>query len=242
MAKKRNANREQLQDILLGIGAGLRAYDPENMFAGAGAAMMATSASQREREDRRESRAEKVEDMDRAEREQMRREVVSQEEQMRRESQSAEEFDRRLKATEEAKIREEQRQLAEMQRERGRYAFLGVNTLAGNRIDPQMLQDMARDLGAETLTTVGSQPPSGWSKDDLFESMVGSELRGKLSNTDLIDSGIASVDNAIARRSRRKPRRRVMATDPNTGESFFAEEDEDQKTPLYGDGGRDYAK
>lgn len=100
---------------------------------------------------------------------------------------------------------------------------MGVRTLGGNVIPPQMLKGIANDLGAPNLT-IDSPLPAGWR------------------NTDLIESGIASLDNAIAGRSRRKPRRRVMARDPMTGESFFAVEDEDQKTPLFGDRGRDYAE
>jgi hypothetical protein len=154
----------------------------------------------------------------------MRREGVSREEQMRRESQSAEEFDRRLKATEEAKIREEQRQFAEMQRERERLAAQGVTTLSGNRIPARFVQGIAHDLNPTGTLTIDSQPPARWSNSDLFES------------------GIAAVDKAIAGRSLRKPRRRVMARDPMSGESFIAVEDEDQKTPLFGDRGRDYAE
>jgi hypothetical protein len=39
-----------MEDISAGIGAGLQAYDPNNIFAGAGAAMSASAASRRSRE------------------------------------------------------------------------------------------------------------------------------------------------------------------------------------------------
>jgi len=44
-------SNEQSNDVLAGIGAGLQAYDPNNMFAGAGAAISANTASRVKRED-----------------------------------------------------------------------------------------------------------------------------------------------------------------------------------------------
>jgi hypothetical protein len=44
-------SNEQSNDVLAGIGAGLQAYDPNNMFAGAGAAISANTASRVNREE-----------------------------------------------------------------------------------------------------------------------------------------------------------------------------------------------
>jgi hypothetical protein len=44
-------SNEQSNDVLAGIGAGLQSYDPNNMFAGAGAAISANTASRVKRED-----------------------------------------------------------------------------------------------------------------------------------------------------------------------------------------------
>ena len=43
-------SNEQNNDVLAGIGAGLQSYDPNNMFAGAGAAISANTASRVKRE------------------------------------------------------------------------------------------------------------------------------------------------------------------------------------------------
>jgi len=44
-------SNEQSNDVLAGIGAGLQSYDPNNMFAGAGAAISANTASRVKREE-----------------------------------------------------------------------------------------------------------------------------------------------------------------------------------------------
>lgn len=44
-------SNEQSNDVLAGIGAGLQSYNPNNMFAGAGAAISANTASRVKRED-----------------------------------------------------------------------------------------------------------------------------------------------------------------------------------------------
>ena len=44
-------SNEQNNDVLAGIGAGLQSYDPNNMFAGAGAAISANTASRVKREE-----------------------------------------------------------------------------------------------------------------------------------------------------------------------------------------------
>lgn len=55
-------DRDQLRDIGLGIGAGFQSYDPNNPFAGAGAALSATLGSGIIREERKRERQNKIED------------------------------------------------------------------------------------------------------------------------------------------------------------------------------------
>lgn len=55
-------DRDQLRDIGLGIGAGFQSYDPNNPFAGAGAALSTTLGSSMVREERKRERQNKIED------------------------------------------------------------------------------------------------------------------------------------------------------------------------------------
>lgn len=67
MAKKKTIfdNPEALRDIARGIGAGFQAYDPNNPFAGMGAALSATVGSAEERIRRKEDRAAEQSEYDR---------------------------------------------------------------------------------------------------------------------------------------------------------------------------------
>lgn len=72
-------SRDQLRDIGLGIGRGFQAYDPNNPFAGMGAALEASLASGMTREMRAEDRKQRLEDLVLAESLQLGRERRSEE-------------------------------------------------------------------------------------------------------------------------------------------------------------------
>lgn len=59
------ASNPQMNDFLRGLGAGLSSYDPNNMFAGAGAAISASTASRQEREFRDKSVQDEIAEFDR---------------------------------------------------------------------------------------------------------------------------------------------------------------------------------
>jgi hypothetical protein len=81
--------RERLQAIGLGIGRGFQSYDPNNPFAGAGAAMEATIGAEMIVDQRRKDRRERFEDL-----EIIRKEKLDAE--RRAEEASIREFDRRI--------------------------------------------------------------------------------------------------------------------------------------------------
>jgi hypothetical protein len=59
------ANNPQMNDFLRGLGAGLSSYNPNNMFAGAGAAISASTESRQEREARDKSVEDQIAEFDR---------------------------------------------------------------------------------------------------------------------------------------------------------------------------------
>jgi hypothetical protein len=233
MAKKKSLieDPESLRNILMGIGAGLRSYDPNNPFAGAGAAMLATTQAAMSREEREEARRQRLEDLDIAERKQIAAEARAEERDIRGESRTEAAFGKRLeaglktKATERQQIRDEERAEREWQNDiaqgMGVYGlFGGYNPSNKSRVNPKFKLDFADEFGG---VTSGAKPPASWSDNDLM------------------DEAIRSIDEGIAARQTPTRKRRVRARDPLTGGMFFAIEDADQTTPLYGEKGRDYA-
>lgn len=91
--------RERMQAIGLGIGRGFQSYDPNNPFAGAGAAMEATIGAQMGFEARDRSRQERIDDLAAVEKKQIEAEKRAKEMQI--------DSERRAEA---AKIRSEERQ------------------------------------------------------------------------------------------------------------------------------------
>jgi len=75
--------RERLQAIGMGIGRGFQTYDPNNPFAGAGAAMEATIGTEMAAEAQRRQRSERMEDLAAIERKQIGAEKRSEERQIR---------------------------------------------------------------------------------------------------------------------------------------------------------------
>lgn len=67
-------DKDTLRDIALGISAGFQSYDPNNPFAGAGAALGATVGSSMLRDERARTRRERLEDFAMSEKSQIERE------------------------------------------------------------------------------------------------------------------------------------------------------------------------
>lgn len=89
--------RERMQAIGLGIGRGFQSYDPNNPFAGAGAAMEATIGAEmgldrqeQERQDQRRARRERLDDLAAIEEKQIRAETREEERQIRSEERQRE--------------------------------------------------------------------------------------------------------------------------------------------------------
>lgn len=230
MAKKKSFidDPESLRNIAIGLGAGLRSYDPNNPFAGAGAAILATTQAAMSREEREEARRQRLEDLDIAERKQIAAEARAEERDIRGEGRAEAAFGKRLeaglktKATERQQIRDEERAEREWQNDiaqgMGVYGlFGGYNPSNKSRINPKFKLDFADAFGG---VTAGAKPPASWSDNDLM------------------DEAIRTIDEGISKRQTPTKKRRVMARDPMTGQSFFAIEDADQATPLFGERGK----
>lgn len=236
MAKRRKSDptTDRMRDIALGIGRGLQSYDPNNPLAGMGAAFSTTVASAAAREEResdialreeerQEERRWRLEDIESAEKSQIEKE--------RRDAEEAKarvDYAFKLKKQERADIQSEAEDAAERERKRMKEIYGGqrVHTIDGKTreaINPKMKFDLREAMGGAGLS-VGANPPSTWS------------------DYDLIGAAMESIDRGVAGRAERKPRKRVKATDPQTGKTFYAIEDDDQATPLYGPGGRNYAE
>ena len=233
MAKKKSFidDPESLRNIAIGLGAGLRSYDPNNPFAGAGAAMLATTQAAMSRAERDQARRERLEDIELAERKQIAKEKRDEQSKIREEERTEAAFGRRLEAGLSAKEKERKQLREEEEAERQRTIdiaqgmgvhglFGGYNPSNNSRVNPKFKLDFADEFGG---VTSGAKPPASWSDNDLM------------------DEAIRSIDEGISARQTPTKKRRVRARDPLTGGMFFAIEDADQTTPLYGEKGRDYA-
>jgi len=82
--------RERMQAIGLGIGRGFQSYDPNNPFAGAGAAMEATIGAEMGLEQQRKARSDRQQDLADIEDKQIRAEVRAEQQQIRAEERQRE--------------------------------------------------------------------------------------------------------------------------------------------------------
>lgn len=233
--------RDRLRDIALGIGRGFQSYDPNNPFAGAGAALEATVGSQLARELRKEQREQREKDL--AEIDRRQRDAEARAEQR--------EKDREARADE----RESERQRREDERTREQREF--QREMIGERIEAeketirwkaefdreQEEKERKRQSEMQAAIIDYGQNTSRARADrsymqDIATVMIGDLPRAKGNSPMPLfrynDRPVSTPED--------KPRKRTrgMMRGPD-GRMIKAIEDPDQDTPLFGEGGRDYA-
>jgi hypothetical protein len=216
---------KDMEDILFGVGQGMSTSE-SGFVRGFGTAMAAAAGQKIRKRDKEEARAEREKEIADLEARQISSEIRAEGRQIAAEERAASARAQNLSDVMKAKKQERADIRAEEEEDRLRYIGQGVNTIGGKyspgRVSPEFKFSMSKALGSEGLS-IGGKPPSGWSDDDLFSEIAAG-----------MDSGSAEIPSG-------KRKRRVMARDPDTGQNFFAIEDVDQETPLFGDRGRNYA-
>lgn len=163
MAKKGtsilNLTPEQLKDIGVGIGAGFQSYDPNNPFAGAGAALSATLGVGMVREERRRQRQEKLEDVAAAKEMQIAKEQRDEEADVRAVRRRGDEAIRVQDEKRKADLAEEQR-LRDMMRGMP-FRTLGGETRMSNE-QREAMNSFMRDFSQELpdVPRLGGSAPS----------------------------------------------------------------------------------
>jgi hypothetical protein len=223
--------RERLQAIGMGIGRGFQAYDPNNPFAGAGAAMEATIGTEMAFDAQRRQRSERLEDLAEIERKQLRAEERAEKSQLESERRAEEgrerAADRQMKRT--LELQQKQREA-----ERDWYASMdvvgidrGLNTRDRNKkaaTNKAFSEWFAGAMGGGAPRFSGKAPINPYE-----ETVPEFESRGIRRG-----SGYSMPQDKPQSRARG-----MMRT--QDGRMVKAIEDKDQDTPLFGEGGRDYA-
>jgi hypothetical protein len=153
---------------MLGIGAGLKAYDPKNMFAGAGAAMQTTAAAGLADMNTSDDETRKISSENRAR-------LRDLEDQTTLIRQKIEEEDRRDKRTQDTEIRTDKRNRSnaefaaelpwKMERERNaKYGTIGNAVTSPGTKGPQTNQWLA-----DLLANMGIEPHGGGSPADPYD-------------------------------------------------------------------------
>lgn len=155
-------SRDQLRDIGLGIGRGFQAYDPNNPFAGAGAALEATLASGMTRDMRAEERKQRLDDLDRAEKALAEREKQAEQSMKDRESRMEAMRIREREAESKQRLSEEQtlfeRQQSREKESRGQFRAIDEATKQKPVEESGWTQDWWKTLGKFVETASGKSP------------------------------------------------------------------------------------
>jgi TolA-binding protein len=156
-------SRDQLRDIGLGIGRGFQAYDPNNPFAGAGAALEATIASGMTRDMRAEERKQRLEDLDRAEKALAEREERAEQSMKDREGRIEAMRERERKAESEQQLETEEtvykRQQAREKESRGQFKSIADAMRDSKPVsESPWQQGWWKTLGKYVETTSGRSP------------------------------------------------------------------------------------
>lgn len=245
-----NANfftRDRLRDIALGIGRGFQSYDPNNPLASTGAALEATIGSQLSRELREEARAQRKDDLDEIERRQREAEERAQEREEQRESKAESrerererKADERMQRAEETadRIRKEaqdwqvQTENRRIDAEKERYEWVQKQEEAKEARERERRKNMQGAIvsyGAES-----SRDRSDREFNQYFASLFGGGLPRAKGRSPRSPYPVSTPEDKPSKRTRGMMRRQ-------DGQIVKAIEDIDQDTPLFGEGGRDYA-
>lgn len=216
--------RERMQAIGLGIGRGFQSYDPKNPFAGAGAAMEATIGAEK-------TRSERLADLDAIRKEKLDAERRAEEAVIRQDERTLKQARKMGDLDTELMIDRQRRQEAEEKARRERMAVVGISRglrsqspdSRDEEVQRQFMQDFMRILGGDIPKVAGSPPI------DPYESVPELERRGMQRGRDYS----MPEDKPV------KKSRGMMRT--FDGRMVKAIEDTDQETPVFGEGGRDYA-
>lgn len=216
--------RERMQAIGLGIGRGFQSYDPNNPFAGAGAAMEATIGAEK-------TRSERLADLDAIRKEKLDAERRAEEAVIRQDERTLKQARKMGDLDTEVMIDRQRRQEAEEKARRERMAVVGISRglrtqspdSRDKEVQRQFTQDFMRILGGDIPKVAGSPPI------DPYESVPELERRGMQRGRDYS----MPEDKPV------KKSRGMMRT--FDGRMVKAIEDTDQETPVFGEGGRDYA-
>jgi len=219
--------RERLQAIGMGIGRGFQTYDPNNPFAGAGAAMEATIGTEMAFDAQRRQRSERLEDLAAIERKQISAEQRSEQAQILSEQRQENALDRQMNRT--LELQQKQR---EAERDwRKSMDVVGID-LGLNTRDRNKKAATNRAFSEWFAGAMGGGAPrfSGKAPIDPYEETAPEfESRGIRRG-----SGYSTPQDKPQSRARG-----MMRT--QDGRMVKAIEDKDQDTPLFGEGGRDYA-
>jgi hypothetical protein len=221
--------KDRLRAIGLGIGRGFQSYDPNNPFAGAGAALEGTIGTEMATEDRKKARSDAISDRDAAEQARIRSEKRAEEADMRAQ-------DRAEKARIRAEQRNEQDRRAATEWDRiGRFKDMQVGTVSqGAKSESarraaesmrQFREDFARMMSGRLPRLTGNAPIDPYADDESMTHKNRGLSRGQDYST--------PNDKPVARE------RGMMRT--SDGRMVKAIEDKDQNTPLFGEGGRSRA-
>lgn len=231
--------KERLRSIGLGIGRGFQSFDPENPFAGAGAAMETTIAAEMAQEDRTRTRSERLADLAMIEEKQKEAERRSEERQKeaerRSEERQKEAENRAEQRQKDAEAREEAASRRLRQDQLDWYRSMDVEAISkglrseSNGRDKQSLAAFVRDF-ADIMGGSGRRIP-GLAPIDPYEGIASLEMAGRQRGK----AGGYSMEQDKPQRLSRG----MMRTDD--GRMVKAVEDKDQETPIYGDRGRSYA-
>jgi hypothetical protein len=235
--------REQLQAIGLGVGRGFQAFDPDNPYAGAGAALETTIGFDIASRDRDRARREQLEDAAADEIRKLKAELRA-EESKRRAEQRAEESDIRAEDRAEERAIDKDRRDMENElefQEKQRQANL-------DWLRKQRVVGISEGLKSKSATS-NSATLKEWS--EWFANTISGGAKrfpGKSpidpyeeeSVSDLESRGIGRGSGYSMQQDKPQSKaRNVMRT--SDGRMVKAIEDTDQDTPVFGEGGRDYA-
>lgn len=224
-------SREQMQNMAMGLGQGLQGRDFASSF---GAALSGTVGADLIRQQRREERQQRLEDLAAIEEKQKQAEIRAEEGQIRAEGREttrrSEERKQRLADLADSAVRAEESQIRAEARARQNAINQRADLAAWQKQQREQSQFFSIDQGRKT-----KKPPHPAIAEfnKWFASMFnGDRLRYKG------NSPISLYDERTMSNSKQPRSRGMMRT--SDGRMVKAVEDTDQDTPIFGEDGRDY--
>ena len=172
--------RERLQAIGLGIGRGFQSYDPNNPFAGAGAAMEATIGTEMNLEQQRKARTERIEDFNAVRKEKLDAENRSEEASIRQDERDLTKAKKMGDISTELLLDRQAKQVAYEKAEREKQEVLQVSLGLRSKTPNSREKEVLRQFQLDFMRVVGGQVKkiSGSPPIDPYESVSELEDRG----------------------------------------------------------------